>query len=105
MTSEERLRREIIKEMEETWRDEDADEQEKTLLTKILSHLQSFPSRLKDYYAGLIETLREKNSPHRKRKVDSQTAIEKSSSENLRSKVTDDIKEALNNREENREEN
>lgn len=102
MTSEERLRREIIKEMEETWRDEDADEQEKTLLTKILSHLQSFRSRLKDYYAGLIETLTEKNSPHhRKRKIDSQTAIEKSSSENLRSKVTDDIKEALNNRDEN----
>ena len=87
--------------MEGTWRDEDTDVQEKTSLTKTLNQLQSFLSRLKDYFTGLIERLREKYSLHRKRKVDSQTAIEKSSSEELRSKVTNDIKEALNNKEEN----
>ena len=42
MTSEERLRKEIIKEMEGTWRDEDTNTEEQTLLKRILNQLRSF---------------------------------------------------------------
>ncbi|XP_078342183.1 uncharacterized protein LOC144628010 [Oculina patagonica] len=93
ISSEERLRRQVIEEMEETWKDEETSVQEKTLLTKISDHLQNLSAKLKKYFAGLIQRLREKIA--RNKKVDSQTAIEKSSSENLRSEIRNGIKEAL----------
>lgn len=96
MTSEERLRREIIKEMEETWRDEDTNIEEQTLLKRISNQLRSFPARSKAYFTGFREMLRKKNSPHSMTKVDSQTTINnESSSENLPSEDTNDIQEAL----------
>ena len=99
MSSEERLRREVINEMEETWRDENTEVQEKTLLTKISDHFQSISAKLKDYFAGLIQRLREKTTTSRK--VDSQTALEKTSSENLRIEIRNDIEETIARKMEN----
>lgn len=101
MTSEERLRREIIKEIEDTWRDEDAITEKQTLWKRILNQLRSFPARLKSYFTGFIERLREKKSQRKMNKVDSQTVIEKSSSENVPSEAINDTNEALVNKDEN----
>lgn len=101
MTSEERLRKQIIEEMEYSWRDEDADIEKQTLWKRILNQLRSFPARLKSYFTGFIERLEEKNSQHKMDKIDSQTAIEKSSSENVPSEAINDTNEALVNKDEN----
>lgn len=94
MSSDEKLRRKVIEEIEETWKDENTDVQEKTLLNKLSNHLQRCSTKLKDHFVSLIQNLREKASVYKK--ADSpETAIEKSSSENLRNEIRNDIKEAL----------
>lgn len=84
----------VIKEMEETWEDENTDVQEKTLLTKLSNHLQRCSAKLKDHFVSLIQKLREKASVYKKADS-SETAIEKSSSENLRNEIRKEFKVAL----------
>ena len=99
MTSEERLRQRVIEEMKETWKNEDEDDniEEQTLLKRFLNQIRSFPERVQPYFTGFIERLREKIAHYRMKpkKVDSKSEIEKASSENLLSKITSEIKEAL----------
>ncbi|KAJ7318652.1 hypothetical protein OS493_037509 [Desmophyllum pertusum] len=66
MTSEERLRREVIVEMEETWIDENAEAQEQTLLTKISNQLQSLSAKFKSYFADLTQKLRDLTSNYKR---------------------------------------
>ena len=99
MTSEEMLRQRVIEEMKETWKNEDEDDniEEQTLLKRFLNQMRSFPERVQPYFTGFIERLREKIAHYRMKpkKVDSKSEIEKASSENLLSKITSEIKEAL----------